>query len=171
LNLFISVIKFKGHTPVCTVKQASVRFRPIDYKTWIVLHGDQVIRELSSKHFVTLSAKLSLVVIAFIGAMALLATTLDLFTIYFNSDYHKLASIEGEQLFRCLMTFSVIRNTKDIFNIEPSSKPDQIRPIHFFRFISMVWVIFGHSTIVYMMFSCKHNLIIRFEMCTTNTLK
>lgn len=59
------------------------------------------------------------------------------------------------QWFRCLMAFSLIRNTKDIFNIEPTNKPGQIGPIHFLRFISMVWVIFGHATASYMLFSCK----------------
>ncbi|VDO35889.1 unnamed protein product [Onchocerca flexuosa] len=111
---------------------------------------------------------------ALIGAIAILATTWDLFTIYFES-HHKLGLYKSgnfcsrgdrirlnpnviqdsitAQWFRCLMAFSVIRNTKDIFNIEPTNKPGQIGPIHFMRFISMVWVIFGHATAGYMLFS------------------
>ncbi|VDN83031.1 unnamed protein product [Brugia pahangi] len=130
MTLSRSLIKFNGSTPVCTVKQASVRLRPIDYKTWIVL-----------------------AIIAFIGVIAMLATAWDLFTNYFNSDYYKLASIETTCWFHCLMAFSVIRNTKDIFNIESTNKPGQIGPIHFMRFISMAWVIFGHATSGYMMLS------------------
>nr|CRZ25551.1 Bm5175 [Brugia malayi] len=130
MTLSRSLIKFNGSTPVCTVKQASVRLRPIDYKTWIVL-----------------------AIIAFIGVIAILATAWDLFTNYFNSDYYKLASIETTCWFHCLMAFSVIRNTKDIFNIESTNKPGQIGPIHFMRFISMAWVIFGHATSGYMMLS------------------
>uniref|UniRef100_A0A182EHJ7 NRF domain-containing protein n=2 Tax=Onchocerca ochengi TaxID=42157 RepID=A0A182EHJ7_ONCOC len=132
MTLSRSLIQSNGSTPVCTVKQASVRFRPIDYKTWTVL-----------------------AVMALIGAIAILATTWDLFTIYFESHYHKLELYESAQWFRCLMAFSLIRNTKDIFNIEPTNKPGQIGPIHFMRFISMVWVIFGHATASYMLFSCK----------------
>ncbi|EJW78550.1 acyltransferase [Wuchereria bancrofti] len=130
MTLSRSLINFNGSTPVCTVKQASVRLRPIDYKTWIVL-----------------------AIIAFIGVIAILATVWDLFAIYFNSDYYKLASIETTRWFHCLMAFSVIRNTKDIFNIESTNKPGQIGPIHFMRFISMAWVIFGHATTGFMMLS------------------
>ncbi|VDM21712.1 unnamed protein product [Wuchereria bancrofti] len=136
MTLSRSLINFNGSTPVCTVKQASVRLRPIDYKTWIVL-----------------------AIIAFIGVIAILATVWDLFAIYFNSDYYKLASIETTRWFHCLMAFSVIRNTKDIFNIESTNKPGQIGPIHFMRFISMAWVIFGHATTGFMMLSCEHSLI------------
>ncbi|KAL3985267.1 Acyltransferase family protein [Acanthocheilonema viteae] len=130
MTLSRSLIKFNGSTPVCTIKQASVRYRPIDHKTWIVL-----------------------AVIALTGTIATSATAWDLFTTYCTSNYHRLPSVETACWFHCLMTFSVIRNTKDIFSIEPSNKPGQIGPIHFMRFISMVWVILGHATIGYMMLS------------------
>ncbi|KAM3717759.1 Nose resistant to fluoxetine protein [Dirofilaria immitis] len=130
ITLSRSLIQSDGSTPVCTVKQASVRFRPIDYKTWIVLS-----------------------IIALIGAVAMVATAWDLFKIYFDSHYYKLSSYESAQWFRCLVAFSMIRNTKDVFNIENANKSGQIGPIHFMRFISMIWVIFGHATASYMIFS------------------
>ncbi|EFO13604.2 hypothetical protein LOAG_14924 [Loa loa] len=134
MTLSRSLVQFNNSTPVCTVKQTSVRLRPIDYKTWIVL-----------------------AVMALIGTIAILATAWDLFMIYFNPDYHEVASLvtgnETACWFSCLMAFSVIQNTKDIFNIESTNKQGQIGSIHFIRFISMMWVIFGHATAGYMMFS------------------
>uniref|UniRef100_A0A915PRG6 Nose resistant-to-fluoxetine protein N-terminal domain-containing protein n=1 Tax=Setaria digitata TaxID=48799 RepID=A0A915PRG6_9BILA len=132
ITLSRSLIRYNDSTPVCTVKQASVRFRPIDYKTWIVT-----------------------AVIGVIVLIALLATIWDLQSIYCDSKYDRLKIEETACWFRCFMAFSVIQNTKDIFKISSnnSNKLGQIGPIHFMRFVSMVWVIYGHATAGYMLFS------------------
>ncbi|MCP9262466.1 hypothetical protein DINM_005848 [Dirofilaria immitis] len=142
ITLSRSLIQSDGSTPVCTVKQASVRFRPIDYKTWIVLYAFKI--PVINK--ITVITERQNSIIALIGAVAMVATAWDLFKIYFDSHYYKLSSYESAQWFRCLVAFSMIRNTKDVFNIENANKSGQIGPIHFMRFISMIWVIFGHAT-------------------------
>ncbi|VDN24657.1 unnamed protein product [Gongylonema pulchrum] len=86
---------------------------------------------------------------------ALFATAFDLCASYLDSRVFKPASYRATRWFRCFMAFSVIQNTRTVFEIRNVNKPGQIGPLHFMRFISICWVIIGHAAMGYLSMCCK----------------
>ncbi|CAJ0929788.1 unnamed protein product, partial [Mesorhabditis belari] len=64
---------------------------------------------------------------------------------YFLSDYIKETTIEKLLWYRLFMAFSLSTNVKGIMNVKGASKSGQIGPLHCMRFLSMVWIIMGHT--------------------------
>ncbi|CAJ0917009.1 unnamed protein product, partial [Mesorhabditis belari] len=65
-------------------------------------------------------------------------------------DYFLADHIEGTQIkdllwYRLFIAFSLSSNVKGILNTKGTNKPGQIGPLHCMRFLSMVWVIMGHT--------------------------
>uniref|UniRef100_A0A0N5D9A0 Acyl_transf_3 domain-containing protein n=1 Tax=Thelazia callipaeda TaxID=103827 RepID=A0A0N5D9A0_THECL len=111
---------------VCFVKQASVPVRPVDYKTFLI---------------------------SLIGIIVALATLYDLSISYFSCNEYLKNANQNAISTQLLMAFSVIRNTKDILDVANTQKSGQIGPLHFMRFISMIWVVVGHSSLLFMILS------------------
>ncbi|KAH7660549.1 acyltransferase, partial [Aphelenchoides avenae] len=71
---------------------------------------------------------------------------------YFVFPYHCHMSYSKGALVAVWRSFSFYTNVLSIFNTEGTAKEGQITPIHCMRFVSMCWVIIGHSVLTFLAF-------------------